>query len=168
YEALTSRSRRSSATSNRAYAAVTLATVPPLVRFTLPTRTCMVLPPTQCRAVSTHRGAMIEPEQVNDPSRNTATAQGAEETVLPPMICMELSGLASLGVMAWAVLGAISAPVRATASSARIRRTRMGDSFQCRPGVSGSGTRPAVGGTAEMGNGTSGFRRRRPDVEPTH
>src|SRR5690606_41799410 len=84
YEALTSRSRRSSATSNRAYAAVTLATVPPLVRFTLPTRTCMVLPPTQCRAVSTHRGAMIEPEQVNDPSRHTAPAQGAEETVLPP------------------------------------------------------------------------------------
>ena len=58
---------------------------PPEVRLTLPTRTDMV-PLTQCRAVSTHCAAMTLPEQVNEPLLSTAAAQGADETVPPPMI----------------------------------------------------------------------------------
>jgi hypothetical protein len=77
-----------------------------------------MLPLTQCRAVSTHCGAMIVPEQVNEPLLNTAAAQGAEDTVLPPMI-------RGVGSAATAVPGTTRAPVTVAAIAAAARRMRM-------------------------------------------
>ena len=67
---------------------------PPEARFTLPTRTDMV-PLMQCRAVSTHCGAITLPEQVNEPLLSTAAAHGADETVPPPMMGCGPAGAAA-------------------------------------------------------------------------
>ena len=103
---------------------------PPEVRLTLPTRTDIV-PLTQCRAVSTQCGAMIVPEQVNEPLLSTAAAHGADETVLPPMIGCGPAGAARAPELA------PSRPAAAVASTAIMDRMRMGAPSGWGPGSPG-------------------------------
>src|SRR5574341_2129005 len=68
-------------------------TCPPELAKALPTLTVSA-PPRQCDAVSTWRGLMMVPLQLNWPSTNSATTPGDEDTVPPPRMSM-CAGLAS-------------------------------------------------------------------------
>lgn len=106
---------------------------PPEVRFTLPIRTDMV-PLMQCRAVSTHWEAITLPEQVNEPLLSTAAAQGADETVPPPMMGCGPAGAAT------APEEAPRTPISAVPSRASRGRMRIGGLLgRGGPGVAGRG-----------------------------
>ncbi|GAA2701607.1 hypothetical protein GCM10010429_05590 [Micromonospora olivasterospora] len=79
-----------------------------------------MLPLMQCRAVSTHDEAITLPEQVNEPLLKTAAAQGADETVPPPMMGWGPAGAAT------APLAAPSTPTSAAPSTASRERIRIG------------------------------------------